>query len=435
MAAEAQRPSLPFGVRSSRPDGVLAGQEPTAKSQQPDFDRVIAAVVLCLTAFGLVMIYSASHVLAERSYHAGTYFLSRQTIFAVLGVAAMIGVSYVPYRVYRTLTYPILLVGLLGLVAVVGGAGTTIRGATRWIALGWLNIEPSEVAKVAVVIWLAYSVAKKRELVRSFSIGFVPHVVLAGLAALLCLMQPDFGSAMIIISLTFAILFVAGARIAYILGAVVLAVPVVWQLVASSSYRMQRWMSFLDPWKYRLGWGYQLSESQISFGAGGILGQGIGDGRQKLLFLPDAHNDFISAIVGEELGLVGVLALIAVFTLLVVRGYRIATRCRDPFGSFLAFGITTLVGLQALINLGVSMGVLPTKGLTLPFVSYGGSSLLVHMAAIGVLLNISRGQSTVGSRQSTALPGGAKDADNVRLDRLPAAPATERRVEGGDGRA
>jgi cell division protein FtsW len=383
VGVEASRPPLPFAPR------VSADEAPAPPAAS--FDHVLAATVLCLVSFGLVMIYSASQVLAERTYGTGTFFLSRQVIFAMLGTAVMIGISSIPYRVYRTLAYPILLLGLAGLAAVVGGAGQTIRGATRWIPIGPFNIEPSEIAKVAVVVWLAYSAAKKRELVRSFTVGFVPHVLLAGFAAFLCLLQPDFGSAMIIVALTFAILFVAGARISYLLGTVIVAVPVVWQLVAGSAYRSQRILSFLDPWKDRLGHGYQLVQSQIGFGAGGVLGQGIGEGRQKLLFLPDAHNDFVSAIVGEELGLVGVLALLVVFGVLLVRGYRVATRCRDPFGSYLAFGITTLIGLQAVINLGVAMGVLPTKGLTLPFVSYGGSSLLVQMAAVGVLLNISRG--------------------------------------------
>lgn len=389
MAVDVRRPVTPLGL-SLEPTVSRPAAEPVAATARGELDRVFAATVLCLVAFGLVMIYSASNVQALRQFGSSTYFLSRQVLFAGLGVATMIAVSYVPFRLYRALTYPILALGLLGLVAVVGGAGMTIRGATRWISLGPVNLEPSELAKISVVVWLCYSVAKKRELVRSFSVGFVPHVLLAGLTAFLCLLQPDFGSAMIIAFMTFAILFVAGARVSYLIGTLFVAVPVVYQVIAGSAYRSARVLSFLDPWKDRLGAGYQLVESQISFGAGGVLGQGIGAGRQKLLFLPDAHNDFISAIVGEELGLVGVLALLAVFALLLVRGYRIATRCRDVFGSLLAFGLTTLIGLQALINVGVAMGVLPTKGLTLPFVSYGGSSLLVHMAAAGVLLNISR---------------------------------------------
>jgi len=388
MAVEARRSYGSLG-----PDGPApAMARPLAETAPPagDFDRVLAATVLCLVAFGLVMIYSASHVQALRQFGSSTYFLSRQVLFAGLGVAAMIALSYVPFPLYRTFTYPILALGLVGLIAVVGGAGTTIRGATRWIALGPVNLEPSELAKIAVVIWLCYSVAKKRDLVRSFSVGFVPHMLLAGLTAFLCLLQPDFGSAMIIAFMTFAILFVAGARISYLIGSLFVAVPVVYQVIAGSAYRSARILTFLDPWKDRLRTGYQLVESQIGFGAGGVLGQGIGEGRQKLLFLPDAHNDFISAIVGEELGLVGVLALLAAFGLLLARGYAIARRCRDTFGSFLAFGLTTLIGLQAIVNVGVAMGALPTKGLALPFVSYGGSSLLVHMASAGILLNISR---------------------------------------------
>lgn len=379
-----------MAVETRRLDDLAPTVSRPAAEPARDFDRVLAATVLCLVAFGLVMIYSASHVQALRQFGSGAYFLSRQVLFAGLGVAAMIAVSYVPFRLYRTLTYPILVLGLLGLVAVVGGAGTTIRGATRWIPLGPVNLEPSELAKISFVIWLCYSVAKKRELVRSFSIGFVPHVLLAGLIAFLCLLQPDFGSAMILGFMTFAILFVAGARVSYLLGSVLLAAPIVYHVIAGSAYRTARMLSFLDPWKERLRSGYQLVESQIGFGAGGILGRGIGEGRQKLLFLPDAHNDFISSIVGEELGLVGVLALLAAFGLLLARGYGIARRCRDTFGSFLAFGLTTLIGLQAFVNVGVALGALPTKGLALPFVSYGGSSLLVHMAAAGILLNISR---------------------------------------------
>ncbi|NMC69384.1 MAG: putative lipid II flippase FtsW [Myxococcales bacterium] len=391
MAVEARRSFADVGPGGLAP----AIPRPAAETAPPaaatgDFDRVLAATVLCLVAFGLVMIYSASHVQALRQFGSSTYFLSRQVLFAGLGVATMIGMSYVPFRLYRALTYPILAAGLLGLIAVVGGAGTTIRGATRWIAFGPVNLEPSELAKIAVVIWLCYSVAKKRDLVRSFSVGFVPHMLLAGLTAFLCLLQPDFGSAMIIAFMTFAILFVAGARISYLIGSLFVAVPVVYQVIAGSAYRSARILSFLDPWKDRLKTGYQLVESQIGFGAGGVLGQGIGEGRQKLLFLPDAHNDFISSIVGEELGLVGVLLLLGAFGLLLARGYAIARRCRDTFGGFLAFGLTTLIGLQAIVNVGVAMGALPTKGLALPFVSYGGSSLLVHMASVGILLNISR---------------------------------------------
>ncbi len=368
---------------------------------------MLAASVLSLVAFGLVMIHSSSTVLAERAFGSSVYFVSRQAAFAMLGVAAMIGLSYVPYRLYRAAAYPILVVALGALVAVVGGAGTTVRGATRWIDLGPVMFEPSEAAKVALVVWLSYSVAKKGELLRNFSVGFVPHALLAGMIGILCLLQPDFGSAAIVAMLTFAILFVAGTRLAYILGTMILALPVVYHLLVSSPYRYQRLVSFLDPWRYRFDEGYQVSESMLAFGSGGITGQGLGQGLQKLFFLPDAHNDFIASIVGEELGLLGVLALIALFALVVARGYRIAARCADPFGAYLAFGLTTLIGLQVLINFGVAMGLLPTKGLTLPFVSYGGSSLMVHMASAGMLLAISREVAAAAPHGAAVRPAGA----------------------------
>jgi cell division protein FtsW len=385
MAVAAERINLRQGAAP-----VAAAETPATPAVAGEVDRVLAAVVLLLTAFGLVMVYSASTVLAQRQFGSSVYFFSRQSVFALLGTGVLILLSHVPYRLYRKAVYPILLLALAALVAVVGGFGVTIRGATRWIPVGPVNVESSELAKISIVFWLSYSVAKKRELLHTFTIGFVPHALMGTAMAALCLLQPDFGSAMIILFVTFALLFASGARIAYLLGGLLAALPIVYGLVVSSPYRYARFLGFLDPWTTREGAGYQLVNSLMGFGTGGLLGVGIGESRQKLLFLPDAHNDFISAIVGEELGFVGLLALIALFGVLVYRGYRIAVRCPDPFGSHLAFGLTTLIGLQAVLNLGVAMGSLPTKGLTLPFVSYGGSALLVHMAAAGVLLDISR---------------------------------------------
>ncbi len=239
---------------------------------------------------------------------------------------------------------------------------------------------------------------------RSFTVGFLPHLMMAGLLMLLCLKQPDFGSAVMIGLLTFVLLFTAGARVGYILLAVLLAAPVAWALVTNSPYRMRRIQAFLEPFEHRYDVGYQIAESLMSFGAGGATGVGIGDSRQKLFFLPEAHTDFISAIVGEELGFVGVLCLILAFTALVYRGLRVAMRAVDEYGCYLATGITVFVGLQAFTNLAVAMGMVPTKGLVLPFISYGGSSLLVNCAAIGILLNVSR-------RREDAELGEEVDAD------------------------
>lgn len=353
-------------------------------------DGVLLATVVGLIAFGVVMVYSASAVYANHHYGTGQFFLIRQGIYAGIGLGIIVALSKFDYQHYRKLTYPILFgaVSLLAIVAV--GFGHAAGGATRWIHLGPINIQPAEVAKLALILWLAYSLSKKRETIRTFSVGFLPHALMAGALMLLCLLQPDFGSAVMIGLLTFTLLFTAGAKIGYLLGAVLMAAPMVYGLIASSEYRMRRIKAFLAPFQYRRDEGYQISESLISFGSGGITGTGIGDGRQKLFFLPEAHTDFISAIVGEELGFIGIALLVIAFTIIVLRGIRASFRAPDDYGTYLAVGITMFVGLQAFTNLAVAMGMVPTKGLVLPFVSYGGSALLVNCAAVGILLNVSR---------------------------------------------
>lgn len=353
-------------------------------------DPVLTAVVVGLVAFGVVMVFSASAVFASQRYEAPFHFLIRQGIFAVVGLGVMLSVARVDYHRYRRFTYLALGAAVVLLVAVVLGAGRTAGGASRWIQVGPVNVQPAEAAKLALILWLAYSLSKKHERIRSFQIGFLPHVLMAGLLALLCLKQPDFGSAVMIVLLTFVLLFTAGARLGYLLGATLLALPIVYFLIALNPYRMNRIQAFLAPFEHRYGVGYQVAESLMSFGAGGATGVGIGDSRQKLFYLPEAHTDFISAIVGEELGFVGVILLTLAFVVVVWRGLRISTRAADQYGTYLAVGITMFIGLQAFTNLAVAMGLVPTKGLTLPFLSYGGSSLLVNCAAVGIVLNVSR---------------------------------------------
>lgn len=353
-------------------------------------DPVLTAVVVGLVAFGVVMVFSASAVFASQRYEAPFHFLIRQGIFAFVGLAVMLAVARIDYHRYRRFTYLALGAAVLLLIAVVLGAGRTAGGASRWIQVGPVNIQPAEAAKLALILWLAYSLSKKHERIRSFQIGFLPHMLMAGLLALLCLKQPDFGSAVMIVLLTFVLLFTAGARLGYLLGATLLALPIVYFLIALNPYRMRRIQAFLAPFEHRYGVGYQVAESLMSFGAGGATGVGIGDSRQKLFYLPEAHTDFISAIVGEELGFVGVILLTIAFVVVVWRGLRISTRAADQYGTYLAVGITMFIGLQAFTNLAVAMGLVPTKGLTLPFLSYGGSSLLVNCAAVGIVLNVSR---------------------------------------------
>jgi cell division protein FtsW len=298
------------------------------------------------------------------------------------------------------------------------GFGKRVGGASRWIEIFGIHVQPAEIAKVTLICWLAYSLSKKRERMRTFSVGFLPHVLVAALLMLLCLLQPDFGSAVMVALLTFVMLFTAGARLGYMLGAALLALPIAIHLIAGSEYRMRRIAAYTSPFQYRYGAGYQIAESLMSFGAGGPTGIGIGDSRQKLFFLPEAHTDFISAIIGEELGFVGFAIMVATYLLVLHRGLRAAFRATDEYGTYLASGLSLFVGMQAFTNLAVALGLLPTKGLVLPFVSYGGSALLVNCAAIGILLNVSRPRQVASEhgqteRGGSRLPARAAQAGGV----------------------
>jgi cell division protein FtsW len=368
---------------------------PSLSGSANPVDSVLAAVVLALVGFGVVMVYSASAVQATVQYHDPQFFLKRHATYATLALMLMWATSRFDYhRLYR-LTYPVLAaVGVL-LVLCVVGFGHSGGGAARWLTLGPVHVQPAEMAKVALVIWLAYSLAKKAERVRTFTVGFLPHLIVAGVLMLLCLKQPDFGSAVVLLLLTFTLLFVAGAKIGYILGASILGAAFGAVAIRFREYRYERYLAWLHMDEHRQDLAYQPFQSVMSFGSGGPTGVGLGRGLQTL-YLPEAHTDFIAAIVGEELGFVGVAALCAAYLVVVTRGIRAALRAPDDFGAFLAFGLSTMFAVQALVNVAVALAILPTKGLTLPFVSFGGSSLLVNAVAAGILLNV--------SRQATALP-------------------------------
>lgn len=356
-------------------------------------DVVLLAATLALCALGLVMVYSASAVPALSRTGDSAFFLKRQAVAFALGVAACVGMLKLGYRRLAWLAYPALLVAISGLIAVlIPGIGTTAGGARRWIRLPAFSLQPAELAKLALVIYLAYSLAKKREKVKVFSIGFLPHCVVTAVLIVLALAEPDFGTAVSMGLILFALLFAAGTRLSYLVGSMLVALPVGYHLVAHSPYRMKRITAFLDPWAHRHDVGYQIAESLMSIGSGRVTGLGLGDGRQKLFFLPEAHTDFIFAIIGEELGLLGVMLVVALYGVVVWRGFRAAFNASEAFGGYLALGLTTLLGAQAAVNMAVAMGMLPTKGLTLPFVSYGGSSLVVCLAATGLLLSIGQGR-------------------------------------------
>jgi cell division protein FtsW len=352
-------------------------------------DVVLAAVVTALLGFGVVMVYSASVIEATLNFRDPQHYLKLQAVYAFAGLVVMFVVSQIDYRKLRPLTYPILGTVVVLLLLSVLGFGHTGGGAVRWLRLGPVNIQPSEAAKLALILWLGYSLDKKQEKVKSFWIGVVPHLVIAGGLMVMCLKQPDFGGAFVLLVLTFTMLFVAGARLHWLTLLSMVGTIVGYTLVRFRTYRWERIMAWHNMDEHRQDLAYQPFQSVMSFGSGQLAGLGLGKGLQ-VLYLPESHTDFIAAIIGEELGFIGIVCLVGAYLLIVARGVRAALHAEDDYGSHIAFGISVLFGLQALLNLGVAMAILPTKGLTLPFVSYGGSSLLVNAAAMGILLNISR---------------------------------------------
>lgn len=374
------------------------------KVRRGPVDTVLAAAIIGLIGFGVVMVYTASAIEGTVSYHDPQFFLKRQAVYAALALVIVYFTSRIDYRQLKRFTYPVLGAVTVLLILSVIGFGHSGGGAARWLAIGPIHIQPSEAAKLALVLWLAYSLEKKQEKVRSFSIGMLPHLLMAGFLMVLCLKQPDFGGASVLLLLTFTLLFVAGARLGYLLGAAMLGSAFAVWAVRFTSYRWERMLAWFNMNEHRQDLAYQPFQSVMSFGSGRFTGMGLGKGLQAL-YLPEAHTDFIAAIIGEELGFLGVLGLCAVFLLIVARGVRAAMAAADDYGSYIAFGISVLFGTQSLINLAVAMAIFPTKGLTLPFVSYGGSSLLVNAAAAGILLSISRQPaSTANARVAAAGP-------------------------------
>jgi cell division protein FtsW len=387
---------------------LLAGLLKAPKRERGAMDVALAAVVIALLGFGVVMVYSASVIEATVVFRDPQYFLKRQAVYAGASFALMLVVSHIDYHLWRRFTYPILGVVTALMVMSVIGFGHSGGGAARWLAIGPIHIQPSEAAKLALVLWLAYSLEKKRDKVKSFSIGMLPHLIMAGVLMLLCMKQPDFGGASVLLFLTFTLLFVAGARLGYLLGAGMLgAVLAVWA-VRFTAYRWERMLAWFNMAEHRQDLAYQPFQAVMSFGSGETAGMGVGKGLQ-VLYLPEAHTDFIAAIIGEELGFLGILGLCTIFLVIVARGVKIALSAEDEYGQYIAFGISVLFGAQALINIAVAMSMLPTKGLTLPFVSYGGSSLLVCASAMGILLSISRRSAATGNVRlsSDALPAEA----------------------------
>ncbi|MBI2880286.1 MAG: putative lipid II flippase FtsW [Candidatus Tectomicrobia bacterium] len=357
------------------------------------FDLWLLGSVLALVSVGVVMVYSASAVLAMDRFGDPAYFLKRQVLYAAAGLAVLVGFSRMDYRLWRKAAYPLLGLSLLSLAAVLmPGVGAEVGGARRWFHLGGVSVQPVEGAKFSLIVFLAYFLAVKGERIRDFRFGFFPAIGLAAALVVPVALQPDAGSAVLLMGVAFLLLFLAGARPLHLGASAAAGLPLLVAFLLSAGYRRRRLLTFLDPWADPEGSGFQMVQSYLSLAQGGWAGEGLMQGKAKLHFLPAPHTDFIFAVLGEELGLLGAGLILAVFGLFLWRISRAATRCQDPFGAYLAAGFAALLGLQTLGNLGVVSGLLPTKGLPLPFFSAGGSALIASMAAVGVLLSVAATQ-------------------------------------------
>jgi cell division protein FtsW len=358
-------------------------------------DPVLLLLTVGMVVFGLVMVYSSSFILAQEKTGDGFAFIKKQLVFAVLGLMAMVAGSRIPHENWKKWSYLLLGSAALALVLVlVPGVGARIGGAQRWIRLGFTQFQPSEWAKFACIAFVARQLAVKQDSLDRFVPGVLSVFLMVLPILLLLLAQPDFGSTVVIVGVSFILMFLAGVPARFLAGVIGGGVAAGAALALGSAYRRARIMAFLNPWSDPSGKGFQILQSFVGLHSGGIWGVGLGNGKEKLFFLPEAHNDFIFSVIGEELGFVGVLLVASAFAVLVARGLRVSWLCKerhgDHFGMLLGSGITLLLGLQAFLNMAVVLGLIPTKGLALPFISYGGSALVVDLFCMGVLLNISR---------------------------------------------
>jgi cell division protein FtsW len=353
-------------------------------------DPILFTVILLLTALGVVMVYSSSAIFAQQRFSDSHHFLVRDLVWITLGFVAMAITMRLDYRFYARVANPLLAVAFVLLCAVLL-VGARRNGAQRWFSLAGFSFQPAELGKLAIVVFLAHTLSRKRDKVDDFLRGFVPPMGVCGVFMLLLLKQPDLGTAVIMGGVTMVLLFLAGTKLTYLLSAMLVALPILYLKIVDTPWRLRRILAYLDPWQFRSNYGYQMAASLIAIGSGGVFGQGLGDSKQKL-FLPEAYTDYILAIIGEELGFSGILLVLLLFAVLLYRGFRAAVRAQDLFGYYLASGITTMLALQAIVNAGVVLGVLPTKGLPLPLVSFGGSTLVIDLAALGILLNVSRAE-------------------------------------------
>lgn len=354
-------------------------------------DRWIMFTVAALVTVGVVMVFNTSYFFAGERFGDPLHVFRKHLFSVALGTLCCFGASRLRSSTYERFAYWALGAVVLMLIAVlIPGVGLVRGGARRWIGFGAMNVQPSELAKIAAVLYLARSMVRKGPRLTTFSLGVLPHFIVVGFMAALVVVEPDFGTSALLGVTLFAMLFAGGVRWRDLALPVLPIVPAAIYAIYSSPYRLRRVMVFLDPWEHPRDAGFQLVQSFLAFGSGGLFGAGLGESKQKMFYLPEAHTDFIFSVIGEELGLIGALALVGLFALLAIRGLRVALQHPTTFGQLVAFGITTVIVLQAGINMAVVLGLLPTKGLALPFVSYGGSAMMGAMTAVGVLLALSR---------------------------------------------
>ena len=354
-------------------------------------DKWLLLAVAALLAVGVTMVLSTSYLYSQERFADGTYFFRKQLIAMGVGLVALIACSLLPSALYRRFAYPLLGLTFLVLIMVlIPGIGVSRGGARRWIMLPGFVFQPAELAKLTIVIYLAHSMTKKEESIHTFSIGVLPHLMVGAVFLGVLLLEPDFGTALILTVLLYLMLFIGGARLHQLLATGLMALPVLVYVMLTADYRWRRLMTFMDPWREASGNGFQVVQSLIAFGSGQLWGRGLGESRQKLFYLPEAHTDFVFSVIGEELGLLGALVVLMLFAVIIWRGLWLSARIEEPFDQYLAFGLTVLLGLQALIHMGVVMGLMPTKGLVLPFISYGGSAMVINLMEAGILLGLSR---------------------------------------------
>lgn len=355
--------------------------------KSPDLSLLLIVAVLIL--FGLIMIYSSSAIIAHDNYNDFSYFFKKQLAWILIGTVFMFIAIKADYNHWKRLIVPAYLITLVLLVLVLF-FGKSIGGAQRWLRIGVFNFQPSELARMMTILMLAYFIDRKRSKIGDLVKGIIPALVIIGLPVLLILAEPDLGMPFIIISVGLVMLFMGGARVMHLIGIVFASLPLLAIAILAYPYRWKRMISFLDPWSDPLGSGYQIIQSMLALGSGGFIGKGLGGSTMKLLYLPTPHTDFIFPIIGEELGFWGCLILVGFFIIFSIRGLSIARRAGNLFGTVVCAGLTFAISFQALINMLVATGVLPTKGISLPFLSFGGSSLVLNMISVGIILNISR---------------------------------------------